>query len=80
MPEQSGKNPKNYTIERNELFAFEQKPIENDIFNDEEEKEINERVEKRKNKQQEVAEKNNALKWQKNTGKEKEDKKSCERG
>ena len=62
MPEQSGKNPKNYTIERNELFAFEQKPIENDIFNDEEEKEINERVEKRKNKQQEVAEKNNALK------------------
>ena len=62
MPEQSGKNPKNYTIERNESFAFEQKPIEIDIFNDEEEKEINERVEKRKNKQQEVAEKNNALK------------------
>ena len=57
MPEQSGKNPKNYTIERNESFAFEQKPIEIDMFNDAEEKEINERVEKRKNKQQEVAEK-----------------------
>ena len=57
MPEQSGKNPKNYTIERNESFAFEQKPIEIDMFNDAEEKEINERVEKRKNKQQVVAEK-----------------------
>ena len=62
MPEQLGKNPKNQTIERNESFAFEQKPIEIDMFNDDEEKEINERVEKRKKKQQEVAEKNNALK------------------
>ena len=43
--EQSGKNLQNYTFERNESFVFEQKPIKIDMFNDEEEKEIKERVE-----------------------------------
>ena len=42
--EQSGKNLQNYTFERNESFVFEQKPIKIDMFNDEEEKEIKERV------------------------------------
>ena len=55
--EQSGKNPENYTFERNESFAFEQNPVEIDMFKDEEEKEIKERVEKRQKTQQEVAEK-----------------------
>ena len=60
--EQSGKNPQNYTFERNELVFFEQKPIEINMFNDEEEKETEERVEKIKKKRQEVAEKNKVLK------------------
>ena len=36
--------------EKDETCSFEQKPIEIDIFNDEGEKEIKERVEKRKRK------------------------------
>ena len=48
--EQSGKNRQNYTIERNESFAFVQKLIEIDMFDDEEEKEIKDRVGKRKKK------------------------------
>ena len=35
--EQSGKNPQNYTIKRNEPFVFEQKPIDFDMINDEKE-------------------------------------------
>ena len=54
--EQSIKNRQNSTIERNESFAFVQKLIETDMFDDEEEKEIIERVEKRKKKRQEVTE------------------------
>ena len=38
-----------------------QKPTEIDIFIDEEEKDVKERVEKRKKQRQEVAEKNKAL-------------------
>ena len=38
--EQSGKNPQNYAVERNESFSFEQKPIEINIFNNDEEAEI----------------------------------------
>ena len=45
--EQSGKNPENYTFERNEAFVFEQNPVEIDMVKDEEEKEIKERVEKK---------------------------------
>ena len=44
MLEQSGENPQKFTIGRNESFVFEKKPIEFDMFNDEEEKEIKERV------------------------------------
>ena len=36
--------------EKHETYSFELKPIKIDIFNDEEEKEIKERVEKRKRK------------------------------
>ena len=63
--ENTGTNPQDYTLERNEQFAFEQKPVESDTFNDQEEKKINEKVEKRKRKRQEVAENNEALKQQK---------------
>lgn len=38
--EQLAKNPQNYTVERNESFSFEQKPVEIDIFNNEEEDKI----------------------------------------
>ena len=48
--EQLGKNPQNYTAERNESFVFEQKPIEFDICNDEEEKRLRKELRKeRKN-------------------------------
>ena len=46
--EQSGKNLQKCTIERNESFAFELKPIEIDMFNDKKENEVKESVEKRK--------------------------------
>ena len=36
--EKMGKNPHDYTLERNESFAFEQKPVEIDTFNDQKEK------------------------------------------
>ena len=52
--EKTGKNPKDYTLGRNKSFAFEQKPVEIDIFNDQEEKEIKEKAEKRKRKRQKV--------------------------
>ena len=55
--EQSGKNLQKYTIERNESFAFELKPVEIDMFHDKEENEVKESVEKRKKKQQGAAEK-----------------------
>ena len=42
----------------NETFVYEQKPIKIDDFNETEEKEVKERVEKRKIKRREVAEKN----------------------
>ena len=44
----SGKNSQNYVVERHESFHYEQKPVKIDDFNDEEEKIIKERVEKRK--------------------------------
>ena len=52
-----GKNPENYETIRNKTSVFEQKPIKIDDFNEIEEKEVKERVEKRKQKQREVAEK-----------------------
>ena len=45
-----GKNPENYEIMQNETLIFEQKPIKADDFNEIEEKEVKEWVEKRKQK------------------------------
>ena len=76
--EQTGKKPQNYVTEKNETCSFQQKPIEIDIFHDEEEKEIKERVGKKIRKRQEVVEKNKPLKrkkgwakwrrWKRNVG------------
>ena len=78
--EQSGKNLQKYTIERNESFAFELKPVEIDMFNDKEENEVKESVEKRKKNNKGLLKKNKALKRQKKAEKEKKMKKSCGRG
>ena len=57
-----GKNPDNYESIRNETNIYEQKPINIDDFNEAKEAEIKKRVEKRKQKRREVAEKNKLLK------------------
>ena len=56
------KTPQNYQNEHTATNTFEQKPIKIDDFNDEEEKEVKERVEKRKMKTRQVAKKNKLLK------------------
>ena len=56
------KNPNNYESIRDETNIFEQKPINMDQFNETEETEVKERVEKRKQERREVAEKNKLLK------------------
>ena len=48
-----GKDTKNYQIDYSVTKTFEQKPIKIDHFNDEEEKEVKGRVEKRKLKRRE---------------------------
>ena len=53
-----GKNTQNYEDIRNETYVYEQKPLKIDDFNEAEEKEVKEHVEKRKIKRREVAEKN----------------------
>ena len=57
-----GKNPNNYEGVRDETHAYEQKPVRIDEFNEAEEKEVKEQIEKRKIKRREVAEKNKLLK------------------
>ena len=57
-----GKNPDNYESIRNETNIYEQKPINIDDFNEAKEAEIKKRVEKRKQKRREVAEKNKLFK------------------
>ena len=57
-----GKNPVNYKSIRKETNIYEQKPINIDDFNESEEAEVKQRVEKRKQKRQAVAEKNKLLK------------------
>ena len=69
-------NPPNYENVRNETDVYEQKPIKIDDFNEAEEKEIQERVEKRKMKQKEVAEKNKPFLKKKNKRKTKKLKKN----
>ena len=76
-----GKNPENYKNIRNETNIYEQKPINIDDFNDVKEKQVKEHAEKRKQKRQEVAEKNEILKKKKkkkeNRRKQKEKKGTC---
>ena len=63
-----GKNPENYESICNETYTYEQKPINVDDFNEVEEKEVKERFEKRKQRRQEVPEKNQTVeKKKKNT-------------
>ena len=50
--EQFGKNPQNYENAHGETLVFEQKPIQIDDFNEAEEKDVKERVEKRKLKKE----------------------------
>ena len=38
--EQAGKNPQNYQAKRHDSFVFEQKPVEIDMFNNDEEKQV----------------------------------------
>ena len=57
-----GKKPENYETIRNITSVFEQKSIKVDGFTEIEEKEVKERVEKRKKKRRELAEKNKLLK------------------
>ena len=64
-----GQNPENYETIRNETSVFEQKLIEVHDFNETKEKQVKERVEKRKQKRREVAEKNKLLNKKKKTGK-----------
>ena len=56
-----GKNPENYESICNETYTYEQKPINIDDFNEVEEKEVKERFEKRKQRRQEVAKKNQTV-------------------
>ena len=56
------KNSENYETNHNETNLYEEKPINIDDFNEVEEKEVKENVEKRKVKRGEVAEKNKLLK------------------
>ena len=60
-----GKNPENYESIRNETNIYEQNPINIDDFNKIEEKKVKERVEKRKQKRRDVAEKKKLLKKKK---------------
>ena len=57
-----GKNPVHYKSIRKETNIYEQKPINIDDFNESEEAEVKQWVEKRKQKRQAVAEKNKLLK------------------
>ena len=57
-----GKNPENYEPIGNETDTYEQNPIIVYDFNEVEEREVKERVEKRKQKRQEVAKKKKLLK------------------
>ena len=57
-----GKNPVHYKSIRKETNIYEQKPINIDDFNESEEAEVKQQVDKRKQKRRDVAEKNKLLK------------------
>ena len=61
-----GKNPENYETICIKTNIYEQKPVNVDDFNEVEEKEVKERVKKRKQKRHELAEKNKPLKEKEN--------------
>ena len=63
-----GKNPHNYESVCNETSVYVQKPTKIDDFNDAEEKEVKEHVQKRKQKRREVNE-NKPFKEEKTTRK-----------
>ena len=60
-----GKNAQNYKDICNKKCVYEQKPVKIDDFNEAKEKEVKERVEKRKAKRREVTEKNKLFKKRK---------------
>ena len=60
-----GKIPQNYEGIKSEISIFEQKRVKIDDFNEAEEKEIKEPVEKRKMNRREVTENNNLLRKEK---------------
>ena len=62
MESSLGKNPENYETIRNETNKYNQKPVNVDDLNKVEETEVKERVETRKQKRRDVAEKNKLLK------------------
>ena len=65
MENSLGINPENYESIDNKTYTYEQKPINVADFNEVEEKEVKERIEKQKPKRQEVVEKNKLLKKRK---------------
>ena len=73
-----GKNPQNHENVRNKTEVYEQKPIEIDDFNEAEENKIKKRIENRKIKREEVAEKTNFFKISKNKRKTRKLKKTVE--
>ena len=62
MESSLGKNPENYETIRNETNKYNQKAVNIDDLNKVEETEVKERVETRKQKRRDVAEKNKLLK------------------
>ena len=71
-----GKNPQNYVPERSKTCVFEKKGVGIDIFNEEEQRIVKERVEKCKIKRKEVAEKNKDLRKRKSRAGQKKRKKN----
>ena len=76
MAKQLGKDPSDFSKEKSERFKFEQKSIGINAFNKLEEKKIKEKIEKRRQKRRELAEKNKVLKREK---RERESKKKLKR-
>ena len=74
MESSLGKNPENYESICNETYFYEQKPIHVDDFNEVEEKEVKERFEKRKQRLQEVAKKNQTVEKKKKKRQQEESK------
>ena len=64
--ESLGQNPQNYENVPDETNLYEQKPIKVNNFNEDEEKELKGRIEKRKTKRREVAKKTNKQTIEKN--------------